>query len=398
MAWIARWLAESRQNAEATITVDDTLQQLMQRADLEIPYMPKRMYSDRNFTNYITERITPIASVVAYGSENPSESFGKFAKITGQLFKAGMSYIYDENLQWEIKEAMRYAQLQNIYVQNVVAADGSIIQGQNDSLARLLFGTIETMTQGLHDLLRVFTYQALQFGFVNYTDPRTKANVVLDYRDPNADYGYAPFGKFAHFPPDLAGTDRWDQYATANGLENIRRDVEVYEDTTGKKPDAVMMSRKAIDHLIRQESTRQAFAAVVNTTAGVIVSNVGLVDKSMLKQLMQRLELPVILEQEEKYQTRESSGSKKIVRRRFLNEDRYVFLSHNMGEQALGPTMEAELFTNESPTAQYVSAGPYIQTREKSKSPPLDVTEGVATMLPVIPNPKMLFSRKVFDL
>lgn len=387
MGWISNWINEEDQAREAALTIDETLTDLMVREELETPFIPKKMYSDRNFVNYVINKVAPVASVIAYGSELPNETFGDFRKNSGKLFKAGLSYMYDEELQWDMRDAIRLAADRRISVQNVVQTGGRVIPGSNNSLADLIFGSIETMTIGLHDLLRLHTYQPIQFGFANYTDPRTGASHKLDYRDPTADWGFAPYGNFAHFPPDLAGAERWTQYATANPLQRIRDDVEVYEDTTGRKPDAIMMSKKARQHMMLCESTRQAFAAVINTSAGIVVNNVGLVDPVMINTLMDRLELPQILVNDEKYKTR-NPLTKKLINQRFFNEDRYSFLCHNMGEQAFGPVMENN----------GEGAGPYIVAREIKNFPPEDALQGVATMLPVFPDPKLLFSRKVFDL
>lgn len=384
MSYIASWFEEMLQAAEAQLVVEDTLLEVQQRQALLDEYMPIKMYDSREFMGYVMEKIRTVASVIAYGAEVPTaSSLGKFTKLTGELFKAGLSFDYPEERQWAMKAAMELAAIKNIAVQNEMMKGGEVVRGTNSTLAEYLFGTVADMARALMDLLYLLSWQSVSFGVANYQDPRTNAALQLDYRDPNATYGYAPYGKQAHFPPDLTATpDAWDQYSTANGLQVLENDIEIFIDDVGKPPDAIGMSRSLRRHLMNQESTRRAFAAVSNTAANVVVNNVGLVGQEMLMGLMDRRDLPPIRIMDEMYDVEDEA--KNITRRRFLNQDRYVFLTKGMGEQAMGPTLESG---DDTP-------GAYVATREVSKFPPRDATQGVATMLPVIPNPKLLFARR----
>jgi hypothetical protein len=71
---------------------------------------------------------------------------------------------------------------------------------------------------------------------------------------------------------------------------------------------------------------------------------------------------------------------------RFLKDNMIVFLSPDMGKRAMGPTLE-----NDGQT------GVYVVTRELQPIPPIDVTQGVATVLPVFPDPKLLYALQVKD-
>lgn len=385
MAWVSNWINSELQAIEAELTVEDTLIDTVEHKGILEKYMPIKIYSDFDFVNWVIEKIIPTASVVAYGSELPNETFGNFQKITGELFKAGLSFTYDEKIQKAIKQAMELAALRNIAVQNIVLPTGEVINGSNNTLAELLFGSISTMAEALTRLLKVHSWQAVQFGVINYLDPLTGARNNLDYRDPTATYGYAPFGKYAHFPNALTGGDRWTEYASANPLQDLRGWTRVYKRTTGRRPDAVCMSEDAWDHLKLCESTKQAYSSIISTAAGVTVSAAGLMDDIMVENLMKRLKLPMPIIQDEMYWTRDEN--KKKVKRRYLNENRICFLSKGLGEQAMGPTME-----NDGAT------GPYVVVREIRNFPPVDAIQGVATMLPVIPNPKLLFAIDVYDV
>lgn len=386
MAPIAQWLNEQQQADTADAIVENTLHYLTQRSSLLDGFMPPKVYDTFDILQYVVEDIRTVASVVAAGQDVPLRNDGKFSKISAELFKAGTGRRYDETKQRAMRQAMREAALRNITVQNIRDTAGNVVQqGTNGSLADYLFGSLQKIALELTDLLQMLAWQAVQFGVVSYQDPLTNQYLNLDYRDPTADYGYAPNGIFAHFPPDLTGTSKaWDQRTTANGLQDLEEDVEQFIETNGFRPRAVVMSRKQRRNLLNQESTRQAVAAIYNTSANTIAANVGQVGFEMLSRLLADRDLPQLIIFDEQYQIEPLEANGKPVKRRFLNDDRYVFLTEGMGEQAMGPTVEGDFV-----------AGMYITTYEQKKVPVVDVSQGVATMLPIVPNPKLLFSRRV---
>lgn len=384
MSTIATWINEELQHQEASMTIDDSFIEAIREEGVLEYYMPKKPYDSFDFLDYIVEQIIPTAYVVAYDAELPTEDFGTIQKISGELFKVGLQHQFDEKRQIQLMKAIKLSRAQNIAVQDIYTSWGDVIRGSNEGLARYIFGTVKTVTQGLVRRLKAISWQTVQYGVVDYTDPMTKSRLQLDYRDPNATYGYAPQGKLAHFPPGLAGGERWDNYATANGVRDLRNWTRQYQDDCGRKPDGIAMSEDAWEHLKHQESTRQAFAAVYNTNAGTAVSNVGIVGDEMLGNLVRRLKLPTIHLVEEQYFERDVA-TKKRRRVRYLAENRIVFLCKGMGEMAIGPTVENDM-----------AAGPHVVARELTYSPPRDVIQGVMTGLPVIPNPKLLFSTEIY--
>lgn len=385
MAYVASWLSEQLQARTADAIVEDTLHYLKQRNKLLDQFMPVKTYDTFGILQYVVTKMRTVASVVPFGAEIPLRNQGKFTKLNAELFKIGTGRRYDEERQIALKKAMEEAELKGITIQNLYDGDGTVaVRGANNTLADYLFGTIGDVAEEMGDLLHLLSWQAVQFGSVNYQDPFTSVALNLDYRDPSADYGYAPYGKMAHFPSDLTGTaDDWTQYTTADGLRNIEEDVEQYIETNGFPPDVIVMSRHLRRHLINQESTRRAVAQVVNTLGGVTVENSGQVGYQQLGRLMSDRELPQIVTYDEQFQVENNDG-KILGRRRFLNQDRYVFLRRAMGEQAMGPTVEGDF-----------APGMHVVTRQVREYPHVDATQGVATALPIIPNPKLLFSRRV---
>ncbi len=378
MAYIASWLNDQLQAKEADLVIEDTLAQLKQRSGLLDNFIPLKTYSSRNFLMYVVQKVRTVASVISYGAEPPTTRVGRFSKINAKMFKSGVSIYYDEEQQWEMKEAMERAVFKNVEVQDQLLPDGTVLKGSNNDLAEMILGsagTIADVTMMIVDLLNALTWQALQFGEINYTDSRTNAApLLLNYKDPTAYYN--------HFPDPLTGGQVWSNFATANGIADLEQDVETYVDTNGFAPKQIVMSRKLRRLLLRQESTKQALASISNTAAQVIVNAVGSVSPEQFDNLLQLRELPPICIFDEMYEQEDTS--KNVIKTRFLNTNRYVFMDKMMGERAMGPTLEGD-----------GQEGAYVVTREVQKFPPVDATQGVATLLPVFGNPKLMFSRQV---
>jgi hypothetical protein len=374
MAYVASWLNDEMQNQEIKLLIEDTLSDLKRRSGLINTIAPLKSYDDRNFVAYLTESMNIVASIIAYGGEIPSTQVGRFSKMIGELFKAGLSYDYPEERQWAIRDAVEVATRRGVQVQDAVSSDGTIIPGSNNTLADYLFGTIKSLTESQVTLLDSLFWQILQFGQVAYTDPRTNTSLTLDYKDPNATYN--------HFPSAKVGADAWTAYTTANGVRDLDEDIETFVDTNGVAPSMIVMSRKLRRHLLSQESTKQAVASINNTAAATIVNAVGTVSPEMLVNVLQMRDLPPIVTFDELYKTEDVN--KNFTNARFLNTNRYIFITPGMGERAMGPTLEGD-----------GAPGIFVKVRQVTDFPPRDVAQTVATMLPVVYQPKLLFSRQV---
>jgi hypothetical protein len=374
MGVIASWMEDQLQQEEAKLIQDDTLLNLKQSNMLLDQIAPFETYDSRNFVQYITERIAPTASIIAFGAKVPVTQQGQFRKLMVKLFKSGLAYLYDEDQQWDMKEAMELAQLKGVGVQNNVEPDGTPVQGTNNTLADFIFGTVKDLTVAQVVLLNSLMWQALQFGEVAYTDPRVNTSVFLDYKDSGASYN--------HFPAALSGSNLWTNYANANGLSDLENDIETYIDTNGKRPDMIIMSRKLRRHLLNQETTKQAAGSIRNSAASLTINAIGSLNVEMLSNVMSMRDLPPIVIMDDMYKIEDSN--KNTTNARYLNTDRYVFASLNMGERAMGPTLESG-----------GAPGVFVETKQIENFPVVDATQAVATLLPVVANPKLLFSRKV---
>ena len=368
MAYIATWLNEALQTRTADLVLDETLYDLQRRSGLLDKYMPFKTYSGRNWMAYLTKSINTMASVIAPGAEIPSTQKGQFRKMSAEMIKVGLSHTYDENDQWAMRDAQALAEQRGIYVQDTEEGDGS-----DGSLASLLFGNIQGLVRAVYELLTFQSWQIVQFGAIDYSDPRTDGNVTLDWKD-------SSLTAFNHFPAALTGNALWTDYVNANGIQNLYTAVDTYIDSNGRPPEVTVMSRKALNHLLQQLSTKQAVASVfLNGTT--VQGTVGL---DQLNETLSRRNIAPIVTFDERTESDITPGTSNGGIR-FLNADRFVFLNEGLGQRAIGSTIELK-----------GQSGIFQRTYEKSLSPTIDVTEVVANILPTAPLiSKRGFSQKV---
>lgn len=369
MAFISEWLNTQMQAKAADMIIDDTVSNLQRREGLLDMVIPLKTYDSRHFLAYVMEELNTIASVIGYGAEPPLTQQGTFRKITAELLKFGLSRVYDEEYQWQMKEAMEEAALKGVYVQSYRdPRTGKVVPGINNSLAQYIFGTIEGLAKSQIELLDKMTWQVLQTGKISHFDSRTKVPVDISYINPYATYN--------HFPSPLMGGDKWDQKATANGLQNIYDAVDTYVDTNGFAPKMIVMSRKALNHLMQQQSTKEAATQIKG-------SAVGTVGPDLLGAALEARQLPSIVTFDEMYKYEAEDKSTSNVR--FLNDNHMVFMAEEMGQRAMGPTLEGKGVQ-----------GVYVVTREITKFPPVDASQSVCTSVPIFANPKLLYAQQVY--
>ena len=372
MGEITRWLADATQNKAADKIVDDTVDTLRRREGLLDMIMPLESYDDKEFLGYVLEEINTIASIIAVGAEPPLTQQGTFRKITAELIKTGLSRVYDEEYQWKMRKAMQEAQLKNVKVQDIRdPKTGKVVRkGANNSLAKYIFGTIQQLAKAQIDLMDKFSWDGLQTGVINHTDPRTKLKVTIDYTNPH-DTSYN------HFPAALTGAATWNNYATANGIQDLYNAVDTYLETNGFAPKAIIMGHRTLNDLQQQQSTKDA-ATMLRGSIG----SVGSVSLDMLSSILSARQLPPILTHDERYKYEAADKSTSNVR--FHQEGRFTFVAEDMGVRAIGPTLENK-----------TKSGIFVKTYQLNKMSPTDVSASVAHMLPCFMNPKLLFSQQV---
>lgn len=376
MSYIATWLNEELQSRQADMVVDETLWELQQRSKWLDQYVETKMYDNRNFLAYITKQINTMASVVAPNGAIPSTRKGQFRKITAESFKVGLRHDYDEEDQWELRDAIALAEARGITVQNLVGADGKIIEGSNNSLAALLYGNLAGLVRSVGELLEYMTWQVIQFGAVNYTDPRTGMTVDLDWKDSSL----VTAGD--HFPS--ATTDiLWTpaNRATANGIQDLYNDINLYYDTNGTAPDTIVMSRKLWQELLQQKSTKEA-ASSLFLDGGTALQ--GVVAPERLQAVLETRGIPKVQTFDERTEMDVTPGTSG-GNIRFLNADRYCFIKKGVITKAMGGVLENE-----------GRAGVYQRTFTDPTNQVHDISQVIARIIPVAPEAsRKLLSRKV---
>lgn len=399
MGYIAQYLNEKLQAKEAELLIDETMARVKQRTGIIYQLLPIKTYQDDEFLMFVTETLAPAASIVAAGADIPTASYGYFRKIVGELCKFGKAFAFDEVLQKQMRKAMEEASYKsNGIVQNMVQPDGSVMKGSNDTLVNYLYGTITKLVEGHINRMTMLGWQALQYGAIDFQDPTTRSHLKIDYKRPGATYN--------HFPNALVQTgdtadkslNKWSDYQYADGLTRLFNDVLEYNETNGYFPDAIYMDWRLVNHLMQQKSTKEAARSMMASP------QVGSVSVDMLNGILAARQLPPIVSkgmsevyQEETFDSTPTNTSDNNIRNvRFVDENRYIFGKSNMGELAFGETEEAKLSNrlNEGGKNLGGNSSIYVCVKSDPKSPLLDYTQSVSLGLPVIPNPKLLYSRK----
>jgi len=395
MGWIAGFLTEQENAMTAAAVIEDRLSYLKQRNGLIDLICPLTTHSHRKFMMYVVNEIRTVASIIAPGSALPVTRSGSFKRIIAEMFKMGLEYEFDEETQWDLKEAIELAAARNLTVNDMLDQDGNVVtSGTNDDLAQMLFGTYAKMTQAFIDKINAMAFQGLQFGEVTATDTRTKTGWTLDFKEGGVSYN--------HFPAALTGTARWDQYTTANAISHLFTATRAYVATNGFKPDHTILSDELYQDIMLQDSTK-------NAASSMTVTQVGSVSPEMLFELMRRRGIPPLVPEanspgsapntfDEMYE--EEQTDKSVVRKRFHNANRFTFYKRGMGKRCFGPVLEGtgiEGLENMDMYPRTASTNVYIVAREKEKFPSLDTISGVASGIVLFPRPKLFYSQQVKD-
>ncbi|HEY9598490.1 MAG TPA: hypothetical protein V6D33_12550 [Cyanophyceae cyanobacterium] len=392
MGLIATVLEERKPFIMAQSTVNKTAEEVLTREDWLSPFVPYRELEDFNELTYLVKESAPIAALLGIDQEVPLVSVGEIQKLAYEMFKIGLGIGYTEKMQIQLREALKLSAAYGIEFFDEKTADGQIVKGSNQALARILFGNYRTITNGLFDLTTFLTCLILQYGHISgYNSPLTGVSQSIDYRDKDKDSGFAPYGKRAHFPESLAGTGKaWNQSETATAIEDLREWVDIYSEDAGGPPDAIFWSKWTTRDILKQRSVLRKIPAL-NAQAGVIVRGVDTMGKGDLRALLEKEELPPFIETDEAYtddyfEIENGTQKRKQRKIRFMHSRRVTFAKYKMGERLIGPTVEGDF-----------QPGFDVITREVRKRPVQDQTEGVGNILPVFMEPDKLFSREVRD-
>ena len=382
MGAISSWLNDKNQNKAVDTIVEDTHSRLRQRQPVLDEYMPIKTYDSRNFLAYVVQRINTLASVISYGGEIPTTRQGKLRKLTTQMVKIAIQRLYDEETQWEMLEAMELAAARGVEVRDRITPDGHIIPGVSQSMAQYIFGNIEDLVTSIYDTVNVMAWQCLQYNKVNFVDFRNNTTTLIDWADPEADYDHFPTALTQLGDTADKSLNTWTDVQYADGIQLLVNDCENFHETNGFFPGCIAMSRQARNNLLRLESTKIAARSISTAPQGTV-------SPKLLQDILDTRELPMIKTFDELYELENVQGD--VIKGRFLQQNRYVFLTKGMGERAFGVTMESKEDLHGKP-----KTGVYVKT-ETVPNKVEDVTKAVATAVPIIVNAKLTGSRQVYS-
>lgn len=391
MAIIANWINDRVQSKIVDRIVEDTHTDLLAEDNVLKSYFPQKTYNDRNFMGMVVEKVRPEAATIGYDGKAPTTTAGSFKQVVEKFAKLGLDYCFTEELQFRMEEVQRMAAIQNIGVQDrVIIKDNKevTIPGTGSQLADFIFGKAEDLTFGIQTNIDNMAWSILQSGKILRTDSRTNATISVDYRDGSATYDFFPAAGVpltvdgSAYTPTTRTRYPWDDYTNADGILDIEEDCEGYRRVNGFYPKSIAMSKTAFRHLVRQASTIN-YASTFST--GVTAARMSY---TILNRVLEDRGLPPIEYVDRLYDREDVNGN--ITKVRYLAENRYVFLAPNMGERAVGTTIESKNGLYDRP-----KAGIWLKTVQDPLNPVQDIMQARATALAMAINPKLLLSRQV---
>jgi hypothetical protein len=216
----------------------------------------------------------------------------------------------------------------------------------------------------------------LQTGKISWTDYRTKRKITFDWRKViSSQYNHFPDVDqpptyFTSDPRAIAGnvSRDWTSWGTADGLEDIQALAQAYRADSGTYPDVIMMSTELAYNLLRQESTKRAVQDA--RIQGEFLR--GSPTLESVNQVLKTKGLPPITLNDDQFTLDELNTGNSTERQRFLDPTVFVFGKFNMGDRVFGDTVENNF-----------KGGIFVDTVEKSKAPPADLTFSVSSPIAI---------------
>ena len=184
-------------------------------------YTPVRNSNDFRLLEYQIRRNMSIGSVTPVGGEIPSTLMGQLIKIEGGMIKLTLSHIYDEQTQIRMIELGQTSNLPKEFV-------------------KMLYGSVNDLQMKIMKTANVLTAQMMYQGRIRYVDPRTQTAVELEQPDIYQEL----------YPEAKTGQASWDNYETANGLQDLIESREsVIGGLTGYVAPVASQPHLAGDHV-----------------------------------------------------------------------------------------------------------------------------------------------------
>lgn len=307
-------------------------------------FLPDEEVYDLDFAYNVVKTSSQMAAMIGFGAEPPIRDRDEVARRMGQLAKYGWKDIITENELLKLHNPRH--------------------DGEFKALVEAISANGAKMVKETRDRINVSKLQAIGTGKITYDDNNVK--VTIDFtEDMPAEHKIV-----------LTGDNTW-----ANPEHDVIGDLlewsNIYEETNGKKADAIYLSRKVQALLLKN-------AVIVNEVAG---ANSGRVRVSVdeLNTVLGGYGLPPVRLIAKTKAKVKSPITGQLQDIELFPENRVVFISEGVGTFKLGPTVE----NNFQP-------GIVLQAYDNNE-PIQSILRTAAAGFPVIEQPSLLLYADVVE-
>jgi hypothetical protein len=404
-SFVYQLLTDSQMTSAVDVLVDTTPAHLMKRAKILSDILNLTLYDNTQYIRAVlTKTEVPVASILATGQEFPSSQTGSMINMNTKIPKIGASLVFTEEDMEQMREIYNQANTQRINVINQSPGDPFGLQGGFGSgstgLAAKLYGDTVQLIKSVVDGVLVQAWHTVCTCEVNLNiNPLTREKTGFSYRRKGVDYNFYPDPLTATgVTGNNAHTNKWDDYANAQGLDNIHDLATQMWYETGHYPDYLIMSRKLVNHLRKQQSVKDSVAIQARA-----FGNTGIVSDEMLTKVIDDkfgVKGPELHIVDDMYQTQDVFG--RVKNARFIPDHLFVLASNHTktnAQLAIGAMLEnSSRMTSYQDGIPVTKAGLYHRIIEDNKKSPLVcVQEAGIKALTVIPDDRYFGAQQVLD-
>ncbi len=307
-------------------------------------FLPDEPIYDMEFAYNVVKTTSQMGAMIGFGAEPPVRDRDEVARRMGEIAKYGWKDIVTEN------ELLKLHNPRN--------------DGEFKALVDAITANGAKMVKETRDRINVSKLQALATGRVTYDDNNVK--IQIDFTEDMP----------AEHKVVLTGANTW-----ANPEHDVIGDLlnwsNQYEETNGKKADAIYLTRKIQALLLKN-------AVIVNEVAGVTSGRVR-VSNEELNTVLGAYGLPPVRLITKTSANVKSPITEQVNKIELFPENRVLFVSQGAGSFKLGPTVE----NNYQP-------GIVLQAYDKNE-PIQSILRTAAAGFPVIEKPGLLLYADVIE-
>lgn len=305
-------------------------------------FLPSVNVYSTKFAYDIIKNSKYIGAMIGYGAEPPVVDRDAVANMSGELAKMGLKYIATEEELLALNQARSNSEKQGII----------------DSL------TVESLklVEAIQRRVAITKMEAVAKGTFTYNKNGVKVSV---------DFGVPAAHKVA-----LTGGADWD-VTNRDVIADLLGFMETYEDSTGRTPEHMLMSRQAFGKLMRN--------TVIIAEAGK-PTGVTRATEADVQAVLESNGLPRVTILTDRKVTVKDVYTGNMETIEYMPENRVVFVSQGLGEFLFGPTVENNF-------------EPGIALSAYDKDEPIQsILRAVATGFPAIKSPELLFHADVYTV